>query len=64
MYIGTEEQRKKASKRTGKIKQRIGIRSENNGPFTQVYQKGLGKDPRTVEGQAGSCSNTALLVFS
>nr|AYU70370.1 hypothetical protein D0362_00167 [Escherichia coli] len=28
MYIGTEEQRKKRLKETGKIKQRIGIRSE------------------------------------
>nr|AYU70353.1 helix-turn-helix domain-containing protein [Escherichia coli] len=64
MYIGTEEQRKKRLKELEKLNKESESDPKNNGPIHPGLSEGLGKDPRTVEGQAGSCSNTALLVFS
>nr|AYU70453.1 helix-turn-helix domain-containing protein [Escherichia coli] len=64
MYIGTEEQRKKRLKELEKLNKESESDPKNNGPFTQVIRR-AGKGIRErVEGQAGSCSNTALLVFS
>ena len=41
MYIGTEEQRKKRLKELEKLNKESEPDPKNNGPFTQVYQKGL-----------------------
>ena len=40
MYIGTEEQRKKRLKELEKLNKESEPDPKNNGPFTQVYQKG------------------------
>ena len=54
MYIGTEEQRKKRLKELEKLNKESESHPKNNGPFTQVYQKGwerireLSKDKQGV----------------
>ncbi|PAS72723.1 helix-turn-helix domain-containing protein [Escherichia coli] len=54
MYIGTEEQRKKRLKELEKLNKESESDPKNNGPFTQVYQKGwerireLSKDKQGV----------------
>ncbi|WP_252153034.1 hypothetical protein [Escherichia coli] len=54
MYIGTEEQRKKRLKELQKLNKESESDPKNNGPFTQVYQKGwertreLSKDKQGV----------------
>ncbi|GCM97513.1 helix-turn-helix domain-containing protein [Escherichia coli] len=54
MYIGTEEQRKKRLKELEKLNKESEPDPKNNGPFTQVYQKGwerireLSKDKQGV----------------
>ncbi|MBE3060176.1 helix-turn-helix domain-containing protein, partial [Klebsiella pneumoniae] len=54
MYIGTEEQRKKRLKELEKLNKESEADPKNNGPFTQVYQKGwerireLSKDKQGV----------------
>ncbi|MDY8393605.1 helix-turn-helix domain-containing protein [Escherichia coli] len=54
MYIGTEEQRKKRLKELEKLNKESELDPKNNGPFTQVYQKGwerireLSKDKQGV----------------
>ncbi|MBE3060076.1 helix-turn-helix domain-containing protein, partial [Klebsiella pneumoniae] len=54
MYIGTEEQRKKRLKELEKLNKESESAPKNNGPFTQVYQKGwerireLSKDKQGV----------------
>ncbi|MDA5570801.1 helix-turn-helix domain-containing protein, partial [Escherichia coli] len=40
MYSGTEEQRKKRLKEREKLNKESESEPKNNGPFTQVYQKG------------------------
>ncbi|PPE88388.1 helix-turn-helix domain-containing protein, partial [Escherichia coli] len=40
MYIGTEEQRKKLLKELEKLKKESESDPKNNGPYTQVNQKG------------------------
>ena len=54
MYIGTEEHRKKRLKELEKLNKESEPDPKNNGPFTQVYQKGwerireLSKDKQGV----------------
>ncbi|PAS71980.1 helix-turn-helix domain-containing protein, partial [Escherichia coli] len=54
MYIGTEEKRKKRLKELEKLNKESESDPKNNGPFTQVYQKGwernreLSKDKQGV----------------
>ncbi|WP_106668337.1 helix-turn-helix domain-containing protein [Escherichia coli] len=54
MYIGTEEQRKKRLNELEKLNKESESDPKNNGPFTQVYQKGwerireLSKDKQGV----------------